>query len=46
MVTDRLPPQPVPEWSEIIAKKDAEIARLRAELAEARREQHVRMGQQ
>ena len=35
MVTDRQPyvPQPVPEWRDIIAAKDAEIARLRAELA-------------
>lgn len=28
MVTDRYIPQPLPDWSEIIAQKDAEIARL------------------
>lgn len=31
MVTDRKP-EPVPEWSDIIAAKDAEIVRMRGEL--------------
>lgn len=29
MVTDRYIPHPVPDWSEIIAKKDEEIAKLK-----------------
>lgn len=29
MVTDRYIPQPVPDWSEIIAKKDEEIMKLK-----------------
>lgn len=32
MVTDRLPPQPLPSWAEVIAKKDEEIAELKAQI--------------
>lgn len=35
MVTDRTP-QPVPSWTEIIAKKDAEIAELKAQIERLR----------
>ena len=45
-VTDRqvYVPTPVQSWAEVIAKKDEEIARLRRELEEARREQYVHLG--
>lgn len=36
MVTDRLLSQPLLSWAEVIAKKDAEIAELKAQIERLR----------
>ena len=51
MVTDRYIPQPLPDWKDVVAEKDAEIAKLKrrieqleAQIYEQERQFHVDMG--